>query len=192
VDLEVLIEGDLEQPLPALEQRMDQFLAAVERRALVTAMLVTQGRDEALDIVQEAMLAFVRAYAHKPQAEWPPLFHRVLQNKIRDWQRRQGLLRRRFFWSRDEEEGDDPLEALPGPENRGPEALVAQGEAASQLLVGLSALPERQRQAVLLRIWEGLDVAQTASLMGCSEGSVKTHLFRALQALRARLEGHWR
>lgn len=185
-----LIDGDAQIQAPALEQRMDQFLAAVERRALVMAELATHHRDEALDIVQETMLAFVQAYASKPEAEWPPLFHRVLQNKVRDWQRRQSLWRRRFFWSRDGDE-DDPLAVLPGPDNRGPEALVAQGAAAEQLLAGIIALPARQRQAVLLRIWEGLDVALTARVMGCSEGSVKTHLFRALQALRTRLEGHW-
>ena len=136
------------------------------------------------------MTAFVRAYANKPEDEWRPLFHRVLQNKIRDWQRRRTLYRRRFFWSRGEDEAD-PLDTLPSPENHGPDAIVAQGDAADHLLAGIAALPERQRQAVMLRIWEGLDVSGTASAMGCSEGSVKTHLFRALKVLRLKLEEHW-
>jgi RNA polymerase sigma-70 factor (ECF subfamily) len=174
-------------------QALGDFLASVERRALVIAEVGLRNPDDALDVVQEAMTAFVRAYATKPSSDWAPLFHRVLQNKIMDWHRRNQLKRRHFmdlWW--DEEEGDtNPLEQQPDRPSQGPEARYQLDMAGEELVAAVESLPLRQRQAVMLRIWEGLDVAETASAMGCSDGSVKTHLSRALKALRSKLEEHW-
>lgn len=167
---------------------LDGFLRDVERRALVIAELATRDREEALDIVQDSMLAFVDRYANHDADEWAPLFHRVLQNRIRDWHRRQQVRRRWRVWlNRDDEDEVDPLETAPDPRARTPEQEVALAAAGDALLAALESLPARQQQAFLLRIWEGLDVAETARAMGCSEGSVKTHYFRAVHALKGRL-----
>lgn len=181
-----------DQKAEHLQQALDRFLEGVERRALVMAEMATGSRDEALDIVQDAMMRFVHSYARKPEPEWAPLFHRVLQNRIRDWYRRQSVKNRHFFTLSRQEGAIDPLDGLPAPPGHRPDSALEQANAVDRLVAGVAELPLRQRQAVMLRIWEGLDVAQTARAMGCSAGSVKTHLSRALKALRAKLEEHLR
>lgn len=167
------------------QQSLNQFLASVERRALVIAELSTRNRDEALDLVQDAMLAFVRRYAKKPRGEWAPLFYRVLQNKLRDWARRSSVRNRWRVWFRhDSAEEGDPIQSMPDPRARLPEHIIDNQAALETLASAIGALPARQRQAVLLRVWEGLDVTETALAMGCSAGSVKTHLSRGLGRLR--------
>jgi RNA polymerase sigma-70 factor, ECF subfamily len=156
-------------------------------------------RDEeaALDIVQDAMLRLSESYGNRAAEELAPLFQRILQNAIRDWFRRQKV---RSLWTtllsslapgRGEEDDQDPLETLLEAGNSNPEPAPPEHLERAQVLEiieqELSKLPARQREAFLMRYWEELDVAETASAMGCSEGSVKTHCSRATHALAAAL-----
>jgi RNA polymerase sigma-70 factor, ECF subfamily len=174
------------------ERTLDQFLKGVERRALRMAELATGNRDEALDLVQDAMFGFVRHYATKPADEWSPLFYRVLDSRLNDWHRRRQVRSRwlAVFTRAPEDDETDEIAQAPDLNDPGPLLRLAGGEAARDLEAALVRLPLRQRQAFLLRVWEGLDVAATAKAMRCSEGSVKTHLSRALTALRRALEDH--
>jgi len=173
------------------ERALDQFLKTVERRALRMAELATASRDEALDLVQDAMFGFTRHYADKAQSEWTPLFYRVLDNRLNDWHRRRQVRSRWIgVFSRDADDEEDQIAQAPDAADPGPLLRLAGSQAAIALDRALTALPHRQRQAFLLRVWEGLDVAATAAVMCCSEGSVKTHLSRALSALRRALEEH--
>lgn len=172
---------------------LDAFLASVERRALRMAEIVTRDRDEALDLVQDAMMNLANHYRRRPAEEWPPLFYRILDNRIHDWQRRQSVKHRLFFWldrPGDALERDELIARAPDLAAL-PDARLSQREALDRLEAALRALPRRQREAFALRIWEGLSVEQTARAMGCSGGSVKTHLSRALAQLRERLDGVW-
>lgn len=171
---------------------LETFLRGVERRAWRVAELAIRQRDDAVDLVQEAMFGFVRRYGQRAPEEWTPLFWRVLDSRIHDWHRRNAVRSRWTGWlgrlgSEGDEESDPLLAAADGREP-GPLARLADREAGAALDAALRALPLRQRQAFLLRIWEGLDVAQTATAMRCSQGSVKTHLSRALMRLRDQLE----
>jgi RNA polymerase sigma-70 factor (ECF subfamily) len=182
--------ADLQDTTQHSARALDSFLAGVERKAFRMAQIALRHEQDALDAVQDAMLQLVRSYAQRPVAEWKPLFYRILENRIRDVQRRRtvrGRVMSWLPWSNDEDDGEaDPISQAPdlGPT---PPAQLQADEVMRALETALAALPARQRQAFLLRNFEGLDVAETAVAMGCSEGSVKTHYFRALQVLRAQL-----
>ena len=161
-------------------------------------MFAVRDQEAALDIVQDAMLRLAEKYGHCPAGELPLLFHRIVQNAIRDWFRRQKV---RSLWTtllsslspgRGEEEDHDPLETLePAGQSNAQDSPAEQLEQAQVLEIieqELARLPTRQRQAFIMRYWEERDVAETAKAMGCSEGSVKTHCSRAAHALAAALE----
>ncbi len=168
--------------------QLSDFLASVERRAFKHAAYAVHDEHAALDIVQDAMIKLAERYGDKPAEEFPPLFQRILQNTIRDYFRRQKVRSARFslfssFTPPQSEDEADALDFLQDEENASQPATPHTAAAGQQLVVlveaALRQLPARQREAFLLRYWEGLDTAETAVVMGCSEGSVKTHCSRA-------------
>ena len=185
--------GDVDQTDSSAQSRtraLNQFLAGVELKAFKIAQAALRHEDDALDAVQDAMLQLARAYADRPAPEWKPLFYRIHENRIRDLQRRRTVRGRVIAWlplrGADDDEDPDPIAEAPSPEPQPLRRLEIE-EAMGALEKALAGLPRRQQQAFLLRSLEGMDVAETAAAMGCSEGSVKTHYFRAVQALRAQL-----
>jgi RNA polymerase sigma-70 factor (ECF subfamily) len=177
----------------ATQKELADFLASVERRAFKQAVFAVQDDDSALDIVQDAMMKLAENYAARPAAELPLLFQRILQNAIRDYFRRSKV---RSTWTtllsslglgRDDDDESDPLETMEVEAHENVPASPADRLEQSQVMAlieeAVRALPERQREAFMLRYWEELDVSETAKAMGCSEGSVKTHCSRATHAL---------
>jgi RNA polymerase sigma-70 factor (ECF subfamily) len=191
-----------DDPAPAPEEavleqsrELDRFLAEIERRAFRMAQVALRDPDDALDVVQDAMLKLARNYAKKPSAEWRPLFYRILENGILDLQRRRSVRKRFMAWlpgPKEDPEGEalDPLDSVADSAPAAPERMM-QDQAMQKLEASLRELPARQREAFMLRNFEGLDVAETASAMGCSQGSVKTHYSRAVHTLRERLGEVW-
>jgi RNA polymerase sigma-70 factor (ECF subfamily) len=171
---------------------MSDFLASVERRAFKQAVFAVHEEQSALDIVQDSMLRLAEKYPDRPAPELPLLFQRILQNAIRDHFRRSKV---RSTWTTllgnlglsGEDDEADPLEVMEIEESSNIPASPADRLEQSQVMAAIEdavkALPERQREAFMLRYWEELDVSETAKAMGCSEGSVKTHCSRATHAL---------
>lgn len=161
------------------------------------AFIATCNREDALDIVQDAMLKLARHYPDRDKEELAMLFHRVMQNQIRDWYRRDKVKRSLGFLfiggnkASTDECTEDPIGQIPDARARRPEENLANTNSMRELERALKQLPLRQNQAFLLRVMEGLDVAQTANAMGCSAGSVKTHFSRAVHSLRSSLGEHW-
>ena len=171
-----------------VEPTLDHFLDGIGPRAFRFAEFGLRHREDALDAVQEAMLRML-AYRERPAAEWPPLFWRILRTRVVDAQRRR-TFRLRWMAPATATSADD---AMPDWADDGPDpARNHEGkEAHARMAEALAKLPRRQREAFTLRVLEELDVADTALAMGCSEGSVKTHLSRAREALQRQLED-WR
>lgn len=175
----------------ASRSELEAFLNEVSRRAFKQAFFAVKNEESALDLVQDSMMKLSEKYGDRPASELPLLFTRILQNTILDFHRRQKV---RSTWvslfssfqSSEEDSDFDLLESLSSQDDRLNESAQdeVQREQTMKLLENaISELPERQRQAFLLRYWEEMDLAETAAVMGCSEGSVKTHCSRACKAL---------
>jgi RNA polymerase sigma-70 factor (ECF subfamily) len=164
----------------------------VERRAFKQSVYAVHEEQAALDIVQDSMMKLAEKYPQRPAAELPLLFQRILQNTIRDHFRRSKV---RSTWTTllgnlgmgGDDDDADPLETMEVDETSNvpasPAAQLEQSQVMAAIEDAVKGLPERQREAFMLRYWEELDVSETAKVMGCSEGSVKTHCSRATHAL---------
>ena len=168
---------------PSTPVDLEGFLAGIGNRAFRFAEIGLRQRDDALDAVQDAMMKMLGYRDHAP-SEWSPLFWSILRNRMVDMQRRS-LFRLRWLMpgSKDDGEPIDWADESPDPSRSNDSR-----EAWSRINAALRTLPARQREAFTLRVLEELDVADTARAMGCSEGSVKTHLSRAREALQRQLE----
>lgn len=132
------------------------------------------------------MYKLVQHYARHDETQWGPLFHRILQSRIRDFYRRSKVRNRFRVWfgGNSEEQEEDMLEAQPDMVSNNPLQQLEADQFGVELERAISELPCRQQQAFLLRAWEGMDIKETARAMGCSQGSVKTHYSRAINTLR--------
>lgn len=181
----------------ATDKELSDFLKSVEKRAFKRTVYTVRDEDAALDIVQDSMIRLAEKYADRPAAELPLLFQRIMSNATMDWFRRRkvrnAVMQNMSEFEGSDEDGDfDLLESLETSNGALGAESAADTYGREQMLLlieeQVAQLPGRQREAFLLRYWEELDVAETAAVMGCSEGSVKTHCSRAVHALAKSLK----
>lgn len=179
----------------ASSEELSSFLRGVERRAFKQTVYAVRDEHAALDIVQDSMLKLADKYPHKPVTEYPMLFQRILQNTMRDFWRRQKVrnmwttLLSSFGGNKDDADNWDPLDTIDvGDESQDPVSQLESSQTIQVIEKALEKLPPRQREAFVLRYWEEMSVAETAEMMGCSQGSVKTHCSRALHTMAGLLE----
>lgn len=178
-------------PTLATEKELNDFLKSIEKRAFKRAVYHVRDEEAALDIVQDSMMKLASHYGDKPASELPLLFQRILSNTTLDWFRRQKTRNALFSNMGDfQTDGDDEFDAMEtfsatseSEDNENPEVITSKAQLLRDIDFEVQQLPPRQREAFLMRYWEDMDVSETATAMGCTEGSVKTHCFRALQAL---------
>ena len=169
---------------------IERFLQQIELKAFKMALMATKSEADALDLVQNSMMKLVEKYDNRSEQELKPLFYAILQNQIKNWFRNESQRTKWFFWQKSayDDEDDANVSQPEGVEMIGPETQLVQQQESQQLLSVLQNLPVKQQQCFLLRSWEGLSVKETAQVMQCTEGTVKTHMSRASIKLKGCIE----
>lgn len=159
------------------------FARLVERwhpRLVRHAYHRTQDRDAALDVVQDSWLAVVRGLRSlRDPARFRPWVLRIVANKARDWIRRRQARRRA---TRRAEVAASSAAAAPG------ETPASGADPARRVRAGLAELDESQRRILTCFYLEEMSVRQIAEAFSIPIGTVKSRLFHARKALRARME----
>lgn len=174
---------------------IEQFLIQIEKKAYRMAEISVGDHGDAMDILQESMIKLVTHYSERPSEQWKPLFYKILHNKITDWHRHQKIKNVLFFWKSDHIDDDgfnsDPIDNIADKYSgqKTPDQALELQQLTGTALETLNQLSVKQQQCFLLRSWEGLSVSDTAQIMGCSQGSVKTHYSRAVHKIKQTLEG---
>ena len=153
---------EAEQSMEAVT--IDAFLQSVEKKAYRMAMLALSNHADAIDVLQDSMIKLVTHYEDRPPNEWKPLFYRILQNRIRDFQRQYKMKNLLFFWkSEDKDEGVDDWPADDNELHGKPDTDLNKERLQKRVLQALQSLSEKQQQCFMLRSWEGMSVIETAA-----------------------------
>lgn len=165
---------------------LELFFNEHQTHAFKTAYALLRQQDDALELVQDAMLKLTQNYAGKSAEDWKLLFYKILHNRIRDYFRKQNVMRFLDFFRADDPQSETVDEIDSG--DHSPDQLLDQHQQLRHILNALNNLPLRQQQVFLMRAWQGFSIEETARALSISAGSVKTHYSRAQNFLRQHVE----
>lgn len=170
----------------------EQLVRRYQQKAYAIAVQMGDGdREEAKDITQQVFLkAFRNLKRFKGNASFYTWFYRILVNTCLDSRRRHSRWRQIFSFHTSNESGEKDkkgagFEDYPDPNPRSePDAVLESKELDHSLQSAIRSLPDKQRCAFQLKVFQGLTVPEISEIMGIRPGTIKSHLFRATKSLQ--------
>ncbi len=177
-----ILRGDTER----FEEIVERFRMYVYQ----IAWKMTTNYDDAMDITQEVFMRVYRALSSwKGRSKFSTWLHRIALNTTIDYLRRNRRHVREFVRLAEEEDSEDLGRKLQeGVTHETPSRVLELKELRCAIYSAVVKLPSRQRKCFVLRHYYVLPIKEIAEILGCSEGTVKRHLYRALQRLRTLLK----
>lgn len=172
-----------------LKGNTERFEEIVERFRMYVyqmAWKVTSNYDDAMDITQEVFLRAYRALSSwKGRSKFSTWLHRIALNTTIDFLRRTRRHAREFVRGAEDENSEDLHRKLQeGVTHETPSRVLELKELRCAIYSAVAKLPSRQRKCFILRHYYGLPIKEISEILGCSEGTVKRHLYRSVQRLR--------
>jgi len=167
------------------EEAFDELVRRHQGRVYAVAYRMTSNREDALDVAQDAFLkAHRKIGSWRPRSGVVPWLMRLTVNQSIDLLRRQKRHRHvRLDETFTVGDGTSAIE----PRIQDTARRVDANEIGARVQAALVVLSPSQRAVFVMRHYEGLQLAEIAGVLGCTVGSVKVHLFRALKKLQKEL-----
>ena len=172
------------------KERFEEIVERFRMYVYQIAWKMTTNYDDAMDITQEVFLRVYRALSSwKGRSKFSTWLHRIAVNTTIDYLRRNSRYAKTFVEGQEREDSEDLDRKLrEGVTHETPSRALELKELRCAIYSAVVKLPGRQRKCFVLRHYYGLPIKEIAEILGCSEGTVKRHLYRALQRLRTLLK----
>jgi RNA polymerase sigma-70 factor (ECF subfamily) len=164
---------------------LDRLIELYQHRLMRYLVYLTGNRAIAEDLFQETWLRVLeRGGQYDGQHEFSTWLFAVARNLSVDWSRKKKAISLESL----RQENDEPVE-LPDPDKRSALDVLAQREQTERVTSVLMGIPAEYREAIVLRVHEGLSLEEIAAVTGAPLGTVKSRLYRGMNALVPRLKG---